>query len=68
MVTGVRIVVELILSCFTSDWTMEDILESYPHITREDVIAALAYARHLASARQLIEISCQERTHIPTDT
>jgi uncharacterized protein (DUF433 family) len=68
VIKGTRIAVELILGFFASGWTIDAILEAYPHITREDIIAALAYARHLASARQIIEIPCQERTHIPTDT
>lgn len=54
-IKGTRISVELILGCFGSGWSFEDILVSYPHITREDILAALAYARHIASARQLIE-------------
>ena len=54
-IKGTRISVELILECFASEWSFDDILKSYPHITREDILAALAYARHIASARQLIE-------------
>lgn len=54
-IKGTRISVELILGCFGSDWSFADILESYPHITREDILAALAYAGYVASLRQLIE-------------
>jgi uncharacterized protein (DUF433 family) len=54
-IKGTRISVELILGCFASGWSFDDILGAYPHITREDVVAALAYARHAASARQIVD-------------
>jgi len=53
-IKGTRISVELILGCLGSGWSFDDILESYPHITREDILAALAYTKHLASARRLL--------------
>lgn len=54
-IKGTRISVEFILGCFAGEWSFDDILKSYPHITREDILAALAYARHIASTPQLIE-------------
>lgn len=66
-IKGTRIAVELILGCFSSGWSIEDILEAYPHITREDVLAALGYARHISSARYLIEIPDPEITGIGGD-
>ena len=54
-IKGTRISVELILGCFASEWSFDDILKSYPHITREDILGALAYAGHIASTPQLIE-------------
>lgn len=39
-----RISVELILGWLANGWTHEQILESYPNITREDILAALAFA------------------------
>jgi len=54
-VKGTRISVELILGCFASGWSFDDIVEAYPHITKEDIVAALAYASHVASVRQIIE-------------
>lgn len=61
-IKGTRISVELILGCFGSEWSFEDILKSYPHIAREDILAALAYARHIASTPQLIEQVSGEET------
>jgi uncharacterized protein (DUF433 family) len=41
---GARISVELILGWLGSGWGVDDVLENYPHITREDVLAALSFA------------------------
>lgn len=46
-VRGTRISVELILGWFSSGWSTEQLLESYPNVTRDDVLAALAYAHDL---------------------
>jgi uncharacterized protein (DUF433 family) len=44
IIKGTRISVELILGWLANNWSFEQILESYPHITREDILAALAFA------------------------
>lgn len=46
-VKGTRISVELILGWLSADWSFEQILGSYPNITRHDILAALAYAQEL---------------------
>jgi len=43
-IKGTRISVELILGWLANGWTYEQVLEAYPHITHEDIQAALAYA------------------------
>ena len=43
-IKGTRISVELILGWLGSGWGVDDVLENYPHITREDVLAALSFA------------------------
>lgn len=42
-IKGTRISVELILGWLANGWTFEQVLESYPNITREDILAALAF-------------------------
>jgi uncharacterized protein (DUF433 family) len=54
VVKGTRISVELILGCLANDWTYEQILASYPHITREDILAALAFAAEMMRDEQYI--------------
>ena len=44
VIKGTRISVELILGWLANGWTYEQVLESYPHITRDDIQAALAFA------------------------
>ncbi len=43
-IKGPRISFELIVGWLVNGWTFEQILESYPNITREDILAALAFA------------------------
>ncbi len=43
-IAGTRISVELILELFSLGYKMEDILEAYPHLTQEQVFAALSFA------------------------
>jgi len=45
-IRGTRISVALILDKLAWGGTVESILESYPHLQREDIQAALAYAHH----------------------
>lgn len=46
-VKGTRISVELILGWLSAGWSMEQLLEAYPNIHRDDVLAAFSYAREL---------------------
>lgn len=54
VVKGTRISVELILGWLANGWTYEQILESYPHITREDILAALAFTEEMLREEQYI--------------
>ncbi len=44
IVQGTRLSVEFILELLASDVPEEEILEDYPHLTREDIHACLKYA------------------------
>ena len=56
-VKGTRISVELILGWFSSGWTTEQVLESYPHLTRDDILAAFAYAQELLQDDGILPMS-----------
>lgn len=42
-IKGTRISVELILELFSSGWTEQQVLESYPNVTSESLRAVFAY-------------------------
>lgn len=44
VIKGTRISIELILGWLANGWTYEQVLEFYPHVTRDDIQAALAFA------------------------
>jgi uncharacterized protein (DUF433 family) len=44
VIAGTRISVQLILEKLRDGWTLAELLNDYPQLTREQVIAALAYA------------------------
>jgi len=54
VVRGTRISVELILGWLANGWTYEQVLEAYPHITREDILAALAFAEEMLREEKYI--------------
>ncbi len=44
VIRGTRISVQLVLDLFSAGWTEDEVLESYPHLTRDGIRAAFAYA------------------------
>lgn len=54
VVRGTRITVEILLEKLAAGATTEEILADYPDLEREDVLAALAYARQAVSTDELI--------------
>lgn len=55
-VKGTRISVELILGWLANGWTQEMILESYPQIVRDDILAALAFAAEMMRDEEYVAI------------
>jgi len=56
IIKGTRISVELLLDRFADGWSYDDILEAYPHLTREQVQAALTFAAELFKEDRFIAI------------
>lgn len=44
VIKGTRITVELILRKIAGGYSFDEILEMYPHITKEDILACVGYA------------------------
>lgn len=59
-IRGHRIWVSLILDFLASGMTLEELLEEYPGIEREDVLACIAYGAELARD-YYVEISLGEK-------
>ncbi len=54
VIRGTRITVELVMRRLSEGATIESILESYPHLTREDVLGVLEYAYKIVSYGPII--------------
>ena len=56
VIRGTRISVDIILELFASGADYADILAAYPHLTKEDVQAALRYASRFMQNEVVIEL------------
>jgi len=56
VVKGTRISVELVIDLLAAGWTQEQILDSYPNLTTEDIRACLAYAGELLHAEKVFPL------------
>ncbi len=50
---GTRLSVEFVIGLLADGWNEADILQSYPGLTHEDIIACLAYARDTLSSEKV---------------
>lgn len=57
VVKGTRLAVEFLVGLLADGWTEEQILAEYPGLTREDVLACLAYARERLEAERVYPLS-----------
>jgi uncharacterized protein (DUF433 family) len=54
VIRGTRITVEILLEKIAAGCSIPEILTDYPRLTREDVLAAVAYAREALSTDEII--------------
>lgn len=54
IIKGTRITVELILKKLSEGMTFENLLKAYPHLTKDDIFAALSYSADVVSQEELI--------------
>ena len=52
-IKGTRISVELIVELLAAGWRQEQILDSYPNMTAEDIRACLAYASEMLHSEKV---------------
>jgi uncharacterized protein (DUF433 family) len=48
-IKGTRLSVEFLMGLFANGWSEQQVLESYPHLTREDLQAVFALAAEMIS-------------------
>ena len=53
VIRGTRLAVDFIVGLLAQGWTFEQVLDSYPGITREQILACLAYAADSLSGEGL---------------
>ncbi len=56
VIKGTRISVELILRMLSQGISGKEILEEYPHLTKEDIKAALAYAAESLAVEEVLPL------------
>jgi uncharacterized protein (DUF433 family) len=54
IIKGTRITVELILRKMAEGMTIEELLEAYPTITKDDILTAVSYSADVISREELI--------------
>ena len=57
IIKGTRMSVEIILELFASGADYDDLLEAYPHLTYEDIQAALRYASRFMQNEVVVELT-----------
>jgi uncharacterized protein (DUF433 family) len=53
VIAGTRLSVEFVVGLLAQGWSTEDVLKEYDHLTREDIVACLAYAHQLLADEKL---------------
>ena len=57
VIKGTRLAVEFVVDLLGQGWSEEQVLESYPGITREDILACLKYASDILKSERVYPIS-----------
>lgn len=52
-IEGTRITVEEVLSRLASDWSIDEILHAWPHLTRQQILSTIAYATQLVREKAI---------------
>ena len=61
VIKGTRITVEIILRKLAEGMTIEEIIKSYPQLTKEDILAVLEYAADVISMEEIIVSETSDR-------
>ncbi|MGB9759597.1 MAG: DUF433 domain-containing protein [Thermoproteota archaeon] len=56
VIKGTRMSVEFILELLANGWTFEEILENYPQLKKEDILAVLKYATEILKEEKVYSL------------
>ncbi len=56
VIRGTRLSVEFVVDLLARGWMEADILKNYPGLTREDILACLAYASEVLRAEKVFPV------------
>ncbi|MDO8282869.1 MAG: DUF433 domain-containing protein [Thermodesulfovibrionia bacterium] len=56
VIKGTRITVELILKKLSEGMSIDDVLQAYPHLKKEDILAVLSYSANVISREEIIAV------------
>lgn len=55
IIKGTRITVEILMRKLAEGFTFQDLLKSYPHLTKEQIFAALVFAADMIANEEIFE-------------
>jgi len=61
IIRGTRISVDFILELLASGWTESSILQEYPGIGHEDILACIRYAQEIVRSERVFSIHTREK-------
>ncbi len=59
VIKGTRLAVEFIVGLLAQGWSEKEILENYPGLTREDILACLGYASDTLQAERVYPVEAK---------
>ena len=63
VIAGTRLSVEFMLELIAEGWLEADILRNYPGITREQILACVAYAKDRLSEESVFPVPAEPQPH-----
>ncbi|MCE5323894.1 DUF433 domain-containing protein [bacterium] len=57
VIKGTRLAVEFIVDLLAQGWSEQELLDNYPGLTREDILACLAYVSDLLRSEKIYPLS-----------
>jgi uncharacterized protein (DUF433 family) len=56
VIRGTRLAVEFVVGLLAQGWSVEQVLDNYPGLTKEDVRACLEYARDVLQSERVFPV------------